>query len=178
MVIGSKPENTPQRQGSNFTPILLILGQKKRRGKPKSRRAKSESEREVRRISVSRCVTQVITMQQFCAESLKLRLDWYVCMYSSNVFALTSTHRWSRWPTVTNDMTGFWHENQWPVGCRPTTDAITFRLMCHWFQQGPANFKNEFLCVPYHVFPSGGRRRGDDTGYVLILLLPQGYPLL
>ena len=80
MVIGSKPENTPQRQGPNFTPILLILGQKKRRGKPKSRRAKSESEREVRRISVSRCVTQVITMQQFCAESLKLRLDRYVCI--------------------------------------------------------------------------------------------------
>ena len=43
---------------------------------------------------------------------------WY--WSGTNVIVLTSVRHWSRRPTLTNDMTGIWHENQWPVGCRPT----------------------------------------------------------
>ena len=67
------------------------------------------------------------------------------CLISRNDIALTSVRRWSTRPTVTNDMTGIWHENQWPVGCRPTTDTISFRLLSS--SVVTADRKRQLLCI-------------------------------
>ena len=43
---------------------------------------------------------------------IKTGLPGKLILIGSNYIALTSVRRWSRRPTVSNDMTGIWHENQ------------------------------------------------------------------
>ena len=43
---------------------------------------------------------------------MKIGLPGKLILIGSNYIALTSVRRWSRRPTVSNDMTGIWHENQ------------------------------------------------------------------
>ena len=53
-----------------------------------------------------------------------VKLTAFKLHYSRNDIAFIVGPGYQRLPTATNDMTGIWHENQWPVGCHwlPTND--------------------------------------------------------